>query len=105
MLPVSHVSVSADPFSALATVAYDPTLVAPVVDPNSPATFAHNVQLAQQTALRVHQLAQGAITGMYVRPRPRAAVLIHPPSERAYEPTTDPLQTACQYPPSRARAS
>ncbi|KZW02671.1 hypothetical protein EXIGLDRAFT_759790 [Exidia glandulosa HHB12029] len=78
MLPVPH----ADPFSALNTVAYDPSAVAlapalPPVDPNNTATFAHNVQVAQSMAARIQQLAQNVITGV----------------ERAFEPTTDPQQT------------
>ncbi|KAH7104548.1 hypothetical protein BKA62DRAFT_748447 [Auriculariales sp. MPI-PUGE-AT-0066] len=47
-------------------------------DPNSPAAFANNIQVAHTMALRIQQLALSVISGI----------------EQAYNNTSNPLQTA-----------
>ncbi|EJD55048.1 hypothetical protein AURDEDRAFT_155286 [Auricularia subglabra TFB-10046 SS5] len=81
-VPVQHMG---DPFGGLA-VQYGPVpmplgdmpVMAPQLDPNSPQLFVHNVQVAHQTAMRIQELAQSVINGI----------------EHAYDPSTNPLQTA-----------
>lgn len=47
--------------------AFDPGLVeGPQLDPNSPELFKSNIHIAQQHVIRIQQLAQNAITAMWV---------------------------------------
>jgi len=47
--------------------AYAPLMAGPQMDPNSPALFKHNIQVAEQHVRGIQQMAQGIISSMYAQ--------------------------------------